>query len=84
MEKRNKTSRRKFLSLGLATGGALVTSELHAVPSGLPNENKAIILLTPDGKLVEVNKQIIEAAKMGKKASNQEILIWTQATPSKS
>ncbi len=37
-------------------------------------------MLTPDGKLVEVDKAMLEKARQGKKASNSDILQWMENT----
>jgi hypothetical protein len=39
-------------------------------------------MLTPDGKLVEIDKSVLDAIKQNKKASNQEIFDWMN-NPSK-
>ncbi len=39
-------------------------------------------MLTPDGRLVEVDKAMLEKARSGKKASNADILQWMD-NPSK-
>lgn len=41
-----------------------------------------IKMLTPDGKLVEVKRSVVEAASEKKKASNKDILNWMD-NPSK-
>lgn len=48
----------------------------------LGNQTEKIKLLTPDGKLVEVDKTIVEAAAKSKKATNKDIYDWMQ-NPSK-
>lgn len=62
-------SRRKFFSLFL---------------SATENAEKPEMLkmLTPDGKLVEVDKKVFEAAAKNQKASNKEIYDWMN-NPSK-
>ena len=85
MKKRDKHNRRKFLSFGLLSGAALLTQSVKAesVEPGTENE-ETMMLLTPDGKLVEVRKNIVQKAKSGSKASNLEILKWTKASDTKS
>ncbi len=80
MKKSEKHNRRKFLSLGLLTGGAMLTPVVNsqALESATPEED-TVILLTLDGKLVEVKKSIVQGAKSGTKVSNQEILKWTNS-----
>lgn len=66
----NKTpankSRRWFLTGGLSGSG----------------KKEMVKMLTADGKLVEVDKAIIEAASKKQKASNKEIFNWMD-NPSK-
>lgn len=67
MEKPNQekvSSRRRFLSL---------------FGSRKPSQEK-VKMLTPDGKLVEVDKAMLEKARQGKKASNSDILQWMENT----
>lgn len=45
-------------------------------------KKEKVKMLTPDGKLVEVNKDVYEAALQHKKATNKEILSWMD-NPSK-
>ena len=45
-------------------------------------ESIKINMLTPDGKLVEVDKEVFDQVSGKKKASNQEILSWMN-NPSK-
>ena len=79
---KNKLSRKKFLgwSIGLGT--------LLAFPSSLLGQNKPskkgkmVKMLTPDGKLVEVDENILAAATKRNKAGNKEIFHWMK-NPSK-
>jgi hypothetical protein len=54
--------------------------------SSLFSEKKTICekvkMLTPDGKLVEIDKHLFDAARQHKKASNTEIFKWMK-NPSK-
>ena len=50
--------------------------------SSTPDE-ETVMLLTPDGKLVEVKKSIVQSAKSGNKVSNQEILTWANPLKTK-
>lgn len=68
-KKTENKSRRKFFSLLLS-------------PSEASSNPDMIKMLTPDGKLVEVDKSIVEAAAKNKKASNKEIYDWMK-NPSK-
>ncbi len=83
MKKDEKQNRRKFLSLGLLSGAALFTQRAQAetIPA---KEEETIMLLTADGKLVEVRKSTVQKAKSGNKASNQDILKWTNPPKTKS
>lgn len=80
MKKDDKQNRRKFLSLGLLSGAAMLAQSVQAEPNPI-KDDATIMLLTADGKLVEVKKSTVQKAKSGNKASNQEILKWS--TPSK-
>jgi hypothetical protein len=84
MKKPEKHNRRKFLSLGLLTGAVLLTPDAQAqsLEAAIPEET--VMLLTPDGKLVEVKKSIVQGAKSGSKVSNQEILTWVNPPKTKS
>jgi hypothetical protein len=85
MKKSEKHNRRKFFSLGFLTGAVMLASDVNAEPSesSTPDE-ETVMLLTPDGKLVEVKKSIVQGAKSGSKVSNEEILNWTNAPKLKS
>lgn len=85
MKKSDKQNRRKFLSLGLLSGAALLTQNVKAEsPEPAMEKEETVMLLTPDGKLVEVRKNVVQKAKSGSKASNQDILKWTKASDAKS
>jgi hypothetical protein len=65
----NKTtnkSRRWFISGGLADKG----------------KREMVKMLTADGKLVEIDKAVLDAVAKNKKSSNKEIYDWMQ-NPSK-
>ena len=47
-----------------------------------PSKTEKIKMLTPDGKLVEVDKAVFEEAARKKKASNKDIYNWMK-NPSK-
>ena len=70
--KEKTTSRRDFLRKGLlaAAVASAVPITTQATPSG-----ETVKMLTPDGKLVEVNKSVVAAAAK-KKANNTDILEW--------
>ena len=70
MGNKNKVSdksRRHFLSLFMAKK---------------ETSTEKIKMLTPDGKLVEVDKAVIQQASKNQKATNQEIYAWMK-NPSK-
>lgn len=84
MKKNDKHNRRKFFSLGLLTGAAFMSPTLQAEPAEpIVNNEETVKLLTPDGKLVEVKKSVVENARSGSKVSNQEILNWTNSKKGK-
>ena len=60
-------SRRWFL-----TGGLMDTG----------NKKEMVKMLTADGKIVEIEKSVLDAAAKNKKATNQEIYQWMD-NPSK-
>ncbi|HQQ93833.1 MAG TPA: hypothetical protein PLQ93_04725 [Bacteroidia bacterium] len=82
------SGRRGFLKLGLLAAG------LTAVGSGMNNvlteasENETgdagtkVKMLTPDGKLVEIDKALFEKLSTGQKAGKSEIYQWMN-NPSK-
>ncbi len=47
-----------------------------SVFSGRKPVAEKVKMLTPDGKLVEVDKAMLDKARQGKKASNTDILQW--------
>lgn len=67
-KKANAKTRRSFLSL--------FTSDNKVTKAGM------VKMLTADGKLVEIDQAVLDAAKTNKKASNKEIYDWMQ-NPSK-
>ncbi len=67
-QKTISSSRRKFLSLFSLTQNN--------------SDNEKVKLLSADGKLMEVDKAVLEKVATKKKASNQEILDWMD-NPSK-
>lgn len=82
MKKNEKHNRRKFLSLSLLTGPAMMTHDVKAESKAINEET--VMLLTPDGKLVEVKRNIVQKAKSGGKVTNQEILKWINPSKTKS
>lgn len=74
------SNRRKFLSLGLLGGAGLLSQTASAMLPIQPEEEK-VSMLTPDGKLVEVSKRVLDQIEDRKKAANADILDWTTAQP---
>jgi hypothetical protein len=73
----SNSNRRKFLTLGLLGGAGLISQKASAM---LPKEEEEkVSMLTPDGKLVEVSKRVLDQIEDRKKAANQDILDWTTA-----
>ncbi len=72
-------TRRKFLSLGLLGGAALLTQKSEAMAS-LADDDEKVSMLTPDGQLVEVSKKLLDQTTDRQKASNQDILNWADTT----
>lgn len=72
-------SRRRFLSLGLLSGAALLTQKAEAMAS-VPDDDEKVSMLTADGKLVEVSKKVLEQTTSRQKARNEDILNWTDTT----
>jgi len=68
------TNRRDFLKKGFLAAAAATAVPL-AAKAEEPGET--VKMLTPDGKLVEVNKSVLARAPK-KKVSNKEILEWRQ------
>jgi hypothetical protein len=69
--KAKTTNRRDFLLKGLFAAAA--TAAPLATKAG--GSGETVKMLTPDGKLVEVDKAVLDQAKK-KKVSNREILEW--------
>lgn len=68
-------SRRDFLKKGFLAAAAATAAPL-AAKAAAPREK--VKMLTPDGKLVEVDKAVLDKASK-KKVSNKEILDWREA-----
>ena len=66
---KNKENRRKFLKGALAIFGTSASVNLKG-------ESKKVKMLTPDGKLVEVDQSVVQSSKT-KKVTNKEIREWT-------
>jgi hypothetical protein len=86
MKKENEDSaRRKFLQFGLLAGGAAAVVGLKNIflkkTSAGKVENKKIKMLTPDGKLVEVDESVVsQVASDQQRASNKEVQQWMKTS----
>ena len=69
-------NRRKFLSLSLLGGAGLLSQKATAMLP-IQEEEETVSMLTPDGKLVQVNKRIVDQMQERQKAGNKDILDWT-------
>lgn len=80
---KNKLTRKKFLGWGMGIGALLaVPSALFGQKSKPVPKGKMVKMLTPDGKLVEVDEAVLASVTKGKKAANKEIFHWMK-NPSK-
>ena len=78
MSSKEKNNRRNFLRSILTAGSAIgLISPLKTNPK-LESNNK-IKMLTADGKLVEIDKSVIEKNKELKRASDKEVFDWMRS-----
>ncbi len=75
---KDNSSRRRFLSLGLLSGAALLTQKADAMAS-VTDDDEKVSMLTADGKLVEVSKKLVQQSTSREKAKNEDILNWTES-----
>jgi len=75
----SNSNRRKFLTLGLLGGAGLISAKASAMLPKEPEVEEKVSMLTPDGKLVEVSKRVLDQIEERKKAANADILDWTTA-----
>lgn len=75
---KDNSSRRRFLSLGLLSGAALLTQKADAMTS-VTDDDEKVSMLTADGKLVEVSKKLVQQSTSREKAKNEDILNWTES-----
>jgi phage repressor protein C with HTH and peptisase S24 domain len=75
MDNQDNNNRRNFLRSILLTAGTLgLVSTANKKPT---SENKEKIrMLTADGKLIEVDKSVIEKNTALKRASDKEVFEW--------
>jgi hypothetical protein len=71
-------SRRKFLSLSLLAGASLTAGKSAAQAEDETGEK--VQLLTRDGKLVVVNKTIINTTSGKKPATKRDVIGWIHPT----
>jgi molybdopterin-containing oxidoreductase family iron-sulfur binding subunit len=77
-EKKDNASRRKFLSLSLLGGASLAAgTAIGQTPEPKTGSGEKVKMLTQDGKLVEVDKSILESAKR-QKVTTQDIFQWVK------
>jgi uncharacterized protein YdbL (DUF1318 family) len=81
-DKKKDKTRRKFLGIGLAVGASLVTDTAFAQVINEATKGEPVKMLTPDGKLVEVDPDVLAQA-IRKKVNNKEILDWSQTAKDK-
>lgn len=74
---KDNSSRRRFLSLGLLSGAALLTQKADAMAS-VTDDDEKVSMLTADGRLVEVSKKLVQQSTSREKAKNEDILNWTE------
>ena len=71
---KDKNNRRNFLKAFFSTGAAVgLTGSVNTLT---PSKNEKVKMLTADGKLVEVDKSVIEKKAGSKKASDKEVYDW--------
>lgn len=72
-ENSNNPSRRKFLSLSLLAGAGMIAGKADA--QTVTETGEKVKMLTPDGKLVEVDKGALAKATK-KPASKKDVMRW--------
>lgn len=81
IENEKEVSRKTFVTWGV--GVLSVFSAARFFFKSTPNTTKTTVkMLTEDGRLVEVDEEILKAASKNQKASNQQIFDWMK-NPSK-
>jgi hypothetical protein len=75
MSPQKKSNRRNFFKSALAAGTTVgLVNPVSANPTSSSGDK--IKMLTADGKLVEVDRSVIEKATASKKATNEEVFEW--------
>ncbi len=77
MKNQPPESRRKFLLKGFSDKDQLI-SDIASLLREEGEQNDKIKMLTPDGKLVEVDRRAIKNNPSSSKTSNKEILKWME------
>lgn len=72
-EDSNISSRRRFLSLSLVAGAGLIAGNANAQP--ITETGETVKMLTPEGKLVEIDKGAMTKATK-KPATKRDVLGW--------
>ena len=76
MSQKKTINRRKFINAILTTGTVTgLINQVSADPTS-PGTGNKIKMLTSDGKLVEVDKSVLEKITASKKASGKEVFDW--------
>ena len=78
MKNKNLESRRKFLLKGFSEREKLI-SDIASLMRDEVDQNDKIKMLTPDGKLVEVDSKVLKNNKPASKTTNAEILKWMES-----
>ena len=81
-DEKNNVSRKKFLTWGIALSSVMALPSLLWARKPRTPKGKMIKMLTPEGKLVEVDEAVLKAVTKREKAGNKEILNWMN-NPSK-
>jgi hypothetical protein len=82
--KNNPKSRREFLFNLFSNKIKSIPDLAAAIQPEEEQQSEKIKMLTPDGKLVEVDSQVIKNSKQKTKAGNAEILKWMEDGKDKS
>jgi hypothetical protein len=72
---KKKYNRRIFIN-SVITAGTAAAVITPLIPDLKPKTMDKVKMLTPDGKLVEVDQSVIEKATGSKKATNKEVFEW--------
>ena len=78
MKNKNLESRRNFLLKGFSDREKLI-SDIASLLREETDQTDKIKMLTPDGKLVEVDSSVLKNRQSTSKTSNAEILKWMES-----